>query len=170
VRSRIQGFGDNVDTDAIIPGQFCHLTELVELGAKCFHFVRPDFAQKVADGARVVVAGEGWGSGSSREQAVLALKGAGVEAIVAKSYAFIHKRNLVNEALPFLVVHDAGFYQLAKEGEEIEVDLAQGRVRVAGRSFAAETPSKIIQALVGEGGIVPAIQHHGTTVFERLTA
>ncbi len=132
--------------------------------------MRPDFSQKAAAGARVVVAGEAWGSGSSREQAVLALKGAGIEAIVARSYAFIHKRNLVNEALPFLVVQDAAFYALANEGEEIEVDLAQGRVRIAGRSFAAEAPSKIIQALVGEGGIVPAIQHHGTVVFEKLTS
>src|SRR5205807_10083122 len=103
-------------------------------------------------------------------QAVLALKGAGVQAIVAKSYAFIHKRNLVNEALPFLVVHEAQFYELAKEGAEIEVDLARGVVGVAGREFRAEAPSKVIQAVVGEGGIVPAIQHHGTTVFEKLTA
>lgn len=170
VRSRIQRFGDNVDTDAIIPGQFCHLTALSELGAKCFHFVRPDFVEKAAQGARVVVAGEGWGSGSSREQAVLALKGAGIEAIIAKSYAFIHKRNLVNEALPFLVVGDARFYELAKEGAEIEIDLARGEARIAGQSFRAEPPSKIIQALVGEGGIVPAIQHHGTKVFEKLTS
>ena len=132
--------------------------------------MRPDFVEKAREGARVVVAGEGWGSGSSREQAVLALKGAEVQAIVARSYAFIHKRNLVNEALPFLVVHEQEFYELAKEGAEIEVDLAQGSVRLAGRSFRAEEPSKIIQALVGEGGIVPAIQHHGTTVFEKLTA
>ena len=170
LRSRIQRFGDNVDTDAIIPGQFCHLTALADLGAKCFHFVRPDFVHHVSEGARVVVAGEGWGSGSSREQAVLALKGAGVQAIIAKSYAFIHKRNLVNEALPFLVVHDARFYELAKEGEQIEVDLARGAVRVAGAEFRAEEPSKIIQALVGEGGIVPAIQHHGPSVFEKITA
>ncbi len=170
IRSRVQRFGDNVDTDAIIPGQFCHLTSLPELGAKAFHFVRPDFAQKVKDGARVVVAGEGWGSGSSREQAVLALKGAGVQAIIARSYAFIHKRNLVNEALPFLVVQDARFHELAKEGEELEIDLARGVVRAGGEDFHAEAPSKIIQALVGEGGIVPAIQHHGTSVFEKLTA
>ncbi|HEY4770546.1 MAG TPA: 3-isopropylmalate dehydratase, partial [Myxococcales bacterium] len=155
---------------AIIPGQFCHLTSLPELGAKAFHFVRPDFARKVQQGARVVVAGEGWGSGSSREQAVLALKGAGVLAIVARSYAFIHKRNLVNEALPFLVVQDPRFYELGKEGEEIELDLARGLLRVAGEEFRAEEPSAIIQALVGEGGIVPAIQHHGPTVFEKLTA
>ena len=170
VQSRIQRFGDNVDTDAIIPGQFCHLTSLADLGAKSFHFVRPEFAQRAADGARVVVAGEAWGSGSSREQAVLALKGAGVQAIVAKSYAFIHKRNLVNEALPFLVVHDAAFYELAKEGEEVSLDLARGQATVAGKTFQAETPSRMIQALAGEGGIVPAIQHHGTTVFEKLTS
>jgi aconitate hydratase/homoaconitate hydratase len=93
-----------------------------------------------------------------------------VQAIIARSYAFIHKRNLVNEALPFLVVHDAAFYEVAKEGEEIEVDLARGEARVAGQSFKAEAPSKIISALAGEGGIVPAIQHHGTSVFEKLTS
>jgi 3-isopropylmalate dehydratase small subunit len=170
ISSRVQRFGDNVDTDAIIPGAFCHLTSLADLGAKAFHVVRPDFPAKAAAGARVVVAGEGWGSGSSREQAVLALKGAGIEVIIAKTYAFIHKRNLVNEALPFLVVHDARFYELAKENEPVEVDLNAGTVKVAGQSFHAEEPSKMIQALNAEGGIVPAIQHHGTAVFEKLTA
>ena len=170
VKARIQRFGDNVDTDAIIPGEFCHLTSLPDLGGKAFHYVRPEFVQRAREGATVIVAGEGWGSGSSREQAVLALKGAGIQAIVAKSYAFIHKRNLVNEALPFLVVNDEAFYEAAKEGEEIEVDLARGRVRVGGKEYQAEEPSRIIHALAGEGGIVPAIQHHGTTVFEKLTA
>src|SRR5262249_30647668 len=99
VRGRVQRFGDHIDTDAIIPGQFCHLTKLEELGAKAFVFTRPDFVEKVHTGANIVVAGEGWGSGSSREQAVWALQGAGVHAVLAKSFAFIHKRNLVNEAL-----------------------------------------------------------------------
>jgi homoaconitate hydratase len=170
VEARVQRFGDNVDTDAIIPGEFCHLTTLAELGSKAFHYVRPEFVERARDGATVVVAGEGWGSGSSREQAVLALKGAGIQAIVAKSYAFIHKRNLVNEALPFLLVRDEAFYQVAKEGAEIEVHLSRGSLRVAGQEFRAEEPSRIIQALAGEGGIVSAIQHHGTTVFEKLTA
>jgi len=170
IKGRVQRFGDNIDTDAIIPGEFCHLTSLAELGAKAFHYVRPEFAQRAREGATVVVAGEGWGSGSSREQAVLALKGAGIQAIVARSYAFIHKRNLVNEALPFLAVGDDAFYEVAKEGADIELDLLRGRIRVAGKEFAAEQPSRIIQALAGEGGIVPAIQHHGTAVFEKLTA
>ena len=143
---------------------------LAELGAKAFHHVRPEFPARAREGAQVIVAGAAWGSGSSREQAVLALKGAGIQAIVAQSYAFIHKRNLVNEAVPFLVVRDEAFYAAAEEGALIDVDLANGRVTIAGRTYVAETPSKIIQALAGEGGIVPAIQHHGTSVFEKLTA
>src|SRR5262249_37506055 len=96
VTGQVQRFGDHVDTDAIIPGEFCHLTKLEELGAKAFHFVRPEFAARAKAGQTIVVAQEGWGSGSSREQAVWALIGAGITAVVAKSYAFIHKRNLVN--------------------------------------------------------------------------
>src|SRR5262249_49734447 len=120
VRGRVQRFGDHIDTDAIIPGQFCHLTKLEELGQKAFHFVRPEFGERVRGGASIVVAGEGWGSGSSREQAVWALQGAGVRAVLARSFAFIHKRNLVNEALPYLVVADDEFYSLADEGAEVE--------------------------------------------------
>jgi 3-isopropylmalate dehydratase small subunit len=72
--------------------------------------------------------------------------------------------------VPFLVVQDDAFYEAAQEGAEVDVDLNRGRIRVAGREFAAAEPSRIIQALAGEGGIVPAIQHHGTAVFEKLTA
>ena len=65
---RVQRFGDAVDTDAIIPGEFCHLTSVEELGAKCFAFVKPEFVERARGGASIVVAGEGWGSGSSRER------------------------------------------------------------------------------------------------------
>jgi aconitate hydratase/homoaconitate hydratase len=172
IRGRVQRFGDNVDTDAIIPGEFCHLKTEAELGAQAFHHVRPEFVGRAKQGRTIVLAGEGWGSGSSREQAVLALKGAGIAAVIARSYAFIHKRNLVNEALPYLVVQDPALYELADEDAELEVDLATGRVThvASGRSFSAIRPSPIVQALQGEGGIVPAIQHHGTEVFRALTA
>lgn len=172
VRGRVQRFGDNVDTDAIIPGEFCHLQTEEDLGAQCFHFVRPEFRERARAGATLVVAGEGWGCGSSREQAVLALKGAGVRLVIARSYAFIHKRNLVNEALPYLVVRDEAFYEAAAEGEELEVDLAAGTIRHAasGRTFRAEDPSPIVRALQREGGIVPAIRRHGTGVFQALTS
>jgi aconitate hydratase/homoaconitate hydratase len=85
--------------------------------------------------------------------------------VVARSFAFIHKRNLVNEALPYLVVDDPAFYELAEEGSEVEVDLTAGRARVGGREFAARGPTPMIQALLREGGLVPAIQRHGGAVF-----
>jgi 3-isopropylmalate dehydratase small subunit len=172
VRGQVQRFGDNVDTDAIIPGEFCHLKTEAELGDHAFHHVRPEFRAKVAQGAAIVVAHEGWGSGSSREQAVLALKGAGVKVVVAKSYAFIHKRNLVNEAVPYLVVRDPAFFELTTEDTELEIDLATGSIThlASGRRFQALDPSPIVQALQREGGIVPAIQRHGTEVFGALTA
>jgi len=172
IRARIQRFGDAVDTDAIIPGEFCHLTDLQALGEKCFHYVRPAFYERAKTGATIVVAGEGWGSGSSREHAVWALQGAGIQAIIARSYGFIHKRNLVNEALPYLVIRDEAFYELAQEGAELEIDLASGTVRhlPTGRTFQAQVPSPMIQALTAAGGLVPAIQRHGTEVFAALTA
>lgn len=172
IQSRVQAFGDHVDTDAIIPGAFCHLTQLSELGEKAFHFVRPEFGARVKAGQKIVVAGEGWGSGSSREQAVWALAGAGIEAVIAKSYAFIHKRNLVNEALPYLVVKDPSFFALTQEGDELSIDLGTGEVKhvASGRTFKAERPSPIVQALQREGGLVPAIQHHGKDVFQALSA
>ncbi len=172
ITGSVQRFSDNVDTDAIIPGEFCHLKTEAELGAHCFHHVRPEFRGRVSEGATIVVAGEGWGSGSSREQAVLALKGAGVKLVIARSYAFIHKRNLVNEAVPYLVVQDEAFDELVTEASKLEVDPATGTVKhvASGRTFQARAPSPIVRALQAEGGIVPAIQHHGAKVFEKLTA
>jgi 3-isopropylmalate dehydratase small subunit len=172
VRARVQRFGDSVDTDAMIPGEFCHLTDLTALGEKAFYYVRPEFRQRAKDGGTLIVAGEGWGSGSSREMAVWALQGIGIQAVIAKSFAFIHKRNLVNEALPYLVIRDEAFYDLATEGAELEVDLASGVVRdvTSGREFQAQTPTPMIQALTAEGGLVQAIQTHGKDVFAALTA
>ncbi len=167
----VQRFGDSVDTDAIIPGEFCHLTDLSELGEKCFFYVRPEFCERARSGATIVVAGEGWGSGSSREHAVWALQGAGIQAVIARSYAFIHKRNLVNEALPYLVVTDDAFYQMAGEGVELEIDLATGKVTdvAGGRQFQAKVPSPMIQALTAEGGLVSAVVHHGQQVFSAMS-
>ncbi|HEX9067389.1 MAG TPA: aconitase family protein, partial [Ktedonobacterales bacterium] len=172
VRGTVQRFGDSVDTDAIIPGEFCHLTDLTELGDKCFYYVRPEFRERAREGATIVVAGEGWGSGSSREMAVWALQGAGIQVVIARSYAFIHKRNLVNEALPYLVITDDAFYALAEEGAELAVDLATGTVThvASGRTFQAQTPSPMIQNLTAEGGLVEAVKRHGKDVFATLTA
>ncbi|MGH2505526.1 MAG: aconitase family protein [Ktedonobacterales bacterium] len=172
VRGRVQRFGAAVDTDAIIPGEFCHLTSTEALGDKAFYYVRPEFRERARAGANIIVADEGWGSGSSREMAVWALQGVGIQVIIARSYAFIHKRNLVNEALPFLTIHDPAFYELAGEGAELEVDLKSGVVRdlASGQTFQAEGVTPMVRALQSEGGLVPAVQRHGASVFSVLTA
>ena len=170
--SGVQRFGDHIDTDAIIPGEFCHLTDLSDLGDACFHHVAPGFRGRVEAGATIIVAGKGWGSGSSREQAVWALQGAGIQAVIARSYAFIHRRNLVNEALPHLVIDDDAFYDLASDGAQLEVDAGHGVVThvESGRRFHAHPPAPIVNSLQAAGGIVPAIQAHGSEVFSVLRA
>ncbi len=170
IAGRVQRFGDDVDTDAIIPGEFCHLTTLPELGRACFRHARPDFGDRIARGEDVIVAGSGWGSGSSREQAVWALIGAGVAAVIARSFAFIHKRNLVNEGLAFLVVSDPEFHALVKDGDPVEIDLARSHVKhlPTGRMFTALPPSPVVAALRREGGLVEAIRRHGRAVFETI--
>ncbi|HEY8326174.1 MAG TPA: aconitase family protein [Ktedonobacterales bacterium] len=172
VRGRVQRFGADVDTDAIIPGEFCHLTSTEALGDKAFYYVRPEFRERARAGANIIVADEGWGSGSSREMAVWALQGVGIQVIIARSYAFIHKRNLVNEALPFLTIHNPAFYELVGEGAELEVDLKSGIVRdlASGKTFHAEEVTPMVRALQSEGGLVPAVQRHGASVFTVLTA
>ncbi len=170
LRGTVQHFGDNIDTDAIIPGEFCHLNTLEALGQHAFHHVRPGFAERAAHGQSLVVAGEGWGSGSSREHAVWALKGAGIQAVVAKSFAFIHKRNLVNEAVPFLVVRDPAFHAKVTEGTALRIDLGAGTVEIEGTGlrFSAEPLSPIVRSLSQRGGLVPAVKQSGTQVFAAL--
>ena len=100
-----------------------------------------------------------------------ALKGAGIAVVIAKSYAFIHKRNLVNEALPFLVVTDDEFYELTGDDDELSVDLSGEVTHVGtGRRFQAKGTTLLISALQREGGLVPAITRNGPQVFGRLTS
>jgi len=153
-----QLFGDHIDTDAIIAGEFCHLSDLQEIGAKAFYHFRPDFVKRVAAGENLIVAGEGWGSGSSREHAAWALKGAGVQAIIAKSFAYIHKRNLVNEAIPFLIVRDEAFYEAIKDGEALEVNCAEGTVRHRGKTYHGETLPAVMTRIISNGGLVPHVK------------
>ena len=98
-----------------------------------------------------------------------ALKYAGVKAVIARSYAFIHKRNLVNEAVPFFIMTDREFHAAAKDGEEITVR-ADGLVTVGVREFRAKPAGGIASRIQGAGGIVPAVQRHGKETFDILTS
>jgi 3-isopropylmalate dehydratase small subunit len=166
----VQRFGDAVDTDAIIPGQFCNIRTIEETGEHCFQFVRPEFVTRARAGASIVVAGTGWGTGSSREHAAWALLGAGVRLIIARSYAYIHRRNLVNEGLPHLVVDDPDFYDLVQDGSTLQVDLATGTIReqASGQVFQAKNASSLLRSMQADGGLVSAVQRHGTQVFAQV--
>jgi aconitate hydratase/homoaconitate hydratase len=168
IEGRAQLFGDHVDTDAIIPGEFCHLTDPDALGRAAFHYVRPDFGDRVARGETILVAGEGWGSGSSREHAAWALKFAGVRAVVARSFAFIHKRNLVNEAIPFFVVSDPAFYEAVSDGSSLTIHSDTGTLMVDGRDFRADQLSPMTARIQAVGGIVPALQRYREETFDVL--
>jgi homoaconitate hydratase len=153
VSGRVQRFGDMVDTDAIIPAQMmgCSPADMVKyggqadmsedefLGSKAFAYVRPEFSGRVKEGATIVVAGAAFGCGSSREEAVRALKQAGVGAVIAKSFAFIYARNQPNLNLLGVLVSDERFYELAVEGATVEVDVSARNVLVAAPGGGVES-------------------------------
>lgn len=158
ISGHAQMFGDHVDTDAIIPGEFCHLSDLKEIGEKAFYHVRPDFVERVRRGEDIIVAGEGWGSGSSREHAAWALKGAEVKAVIAKSFAYIHKRNLVNEAIPFIILRDEDFYAKVSDGSALEIDLEHGTVMLNGATYHGEALPRVMTEIMEHGGLVEHVK------------
>ncbi|KNE71305.1 3-isopropylmalate dehydrogenase [Allomyces macrogynus ATCC 38327] len=164
IRGKAQVFGDNIDTDAIIPAPFMPGKDDHDLGTHCFEYWRPEFRDKVTQGFTIVVAGEGFGSGSSREEAPRALKGAGVQAVIAKGYAFIYGRNQYNMALLGVIVKDDKFYELAQEGSEIEVDVPARRVRIAGHEFPFAL-SDFEERLVSGGGVTDMYRKYGKKLF-----
>ncbi|TPX53588.1 hypothetical protein SeMB42_g00682 [Synchytrium endobioticum] len=166
ISGKIQRFGDNVDTDAIIPAEFMPGTSDEDLGTHCFQYFRPEFVPKIAEGYNIVVAGIGFGSGSSREEAPRALKGCGIKAVIAKSYAYIYGRNQPNMALLGVIVKDENFYNLAQEGAPVEVDLPQRVVRVAGHSFPFEL-SKFEEKIVFGGGVTNMYKKDGVALFRK---
>jgi 3-isopropylmalate/(R)-2-methylmalate dehydratase small subunit len=147
---KVWKFGDDVDTDAIIPGRFLTINDPYELSRHAFEGVRPEFAREVREGD-VVVAGRNFGCGSSREHAPLALLGAGVHIVIARSFARIFYRNAINTGLLPLVCGEADEIE---DGTEIEVETTSGIVRWEGKEFALEPVPPFLQEIVRAGGLV----------------
>ncbi len=125
IRGRVWKFGDHIDTDAIIPARYLNTSDPMELAKHCMEDADPEFPRKVKEGD-IIVAGENFGCGSSREHAPIAIKYAGVPVVVAKSFARIFYRNAFNIGLPVVEAPDA--VDRIDEGDEIEVDLVAGRI------------------------------------------
>ena len=145
-------FADDIDTDAIIPGRYLVINEPRELAEHLFEGVRPEMAAEVREGD-YVVAGENFGCGSSREHAPLALRGAGIKAVVAKSFARIFFRNAINIGLPLFICPDV---DKIAEGSEIEIDMAGGIIenRSSHESYQTTPLPDFLQEIVEAGGLV----------------
>jgi 3-isopropylmalate/(R)-2-methylmalate dehydratase small subunit len=149
---RVWKFGDDVDTDAIVPGRFLILNTPQELAKHAFEGVRPEFKDEVKPGD-IIVAGDNFGCGSSREHAPLALKGAGVRYVIAKSFARIFFRNSINIGVTLLECAEAG---RISEGDVLEVDEAKGVIKnkTKKETYKIKPLPEFLVEIVRSGGLI----------------
>jgi methanogen homoaconitase small subunit len=147
IKGRAWIFGDDVDTDVIIPGKYLRTKDLSTLAAHVMEGLDPSFASKVGKGD-IIVAGRNFGCGSSREQAPLALREAGVAAVVAKSFARIFYRNAINVGLPVIEAEIK-----CAEGDYVEVELSEGTIRIGGSVVQGIRLPDFLLEILQDGGL-----------------
>ena len=147
---RVWKFGDDIDTDAIIPGRFLTINNPDELAKHAFEGTRDEFAKKVKEGD-AIVGGRNFGCGSSREHAPLALIGAGVNVVVAQSFARIFFRNSINVGVLPVVCPDA---DKIADGAKITLKIKEGYLEADGKKFAIEPVPVFMQGIIDAGGLV----------------
>ncbi len=156
---KIWKYGDDVNTDLIVPGKYLELVDPEEMALHAMEGIDPEFPQKITKGD-IVVGGANFGCGSSREHAPLALKYAGVGAVIAESFARIFYRNAINVGLPALEC--PGIIDAVEEGDQLEVDITRGKVRNLSKNVELKfvpLPGFMVEVL-GEGGLVTYIKNH----------
>ena len=153
MRGKAHKYGENVDTDAILPGRYLNITEAEELGKHCMENFDPEFRNRVKPGD-IIVARSNYGCGSSREHAPVALKANGIACVVADSFARIFYRNSINLALP--LVECAGAAAETEMGDDIEVDLGKGTVtnHTKGQSFGFNSYPESMMEILDAGGLI----------------
>ena len=146
-------YGANVDTDAIIPARYLNVSEPAELAQHCMEDIDSDFAQKVKPGA-IIVATTNFGCGSSREHAPIAIKAAGVSAVVAKSFARIFFRNAINIGLPLLESPET--VDNTNAGDVLQIELETGTINniTKGKTFKAKPYPPFMSEIIASGGLV----------------
>jgi 3-isopropylmalate/(R)-2-methylmalate dehydratase small subunit len=154
IQGRVWKYGDNVDTDAIIPARYLNVHTAKELAAHCMEDIDAGFAAAVQPGD-VIVGGENFGCGSSREHAPLAIKGVGVGCVVARSFARIFFRNAIGVGLPIL--ESTAAVADVEKGHQVEVDLESGKIRnlTTGAVHQAEPYPPFMMEIIQAGGLVP---------------
>ena len=154
IRGKVWKFGDNVDTDQIIPARYLNTSDPYEIAQHVMEdSEHPDFAQKHQEGD-IIVAGRNFGSGSSREHAPIAIKYSGVPVVIAKSFARIFFRNAINIGLPIVEAPEA--VDEINQGDEVEVDLEKGIIKnlATGKEYTATKFPEELQAILKAGGLM----------------
>jgi 3-isopropylmalate/(R)-2-methylmalate dehydratase small subunit len=146
-------YGDDINTDDIIPAIYLKTTDPQELAAHCMEVITPDFAKKITPGD-IIVADKNFGCGSSREHAPIALKASKISCVIAKSFARIFYRNSINIGFPILECEEAS--QKIKEGDQIEVDLSTGVITNLTRNetYNAKPFPEFMQKIISAGGLM----------------
>lgn len=155
-KGKVWKFGDNVDTDAIIPARYLTTSDPGQLAKHCMEDADPNFVARMNKGD-IIMGGENFGCGSSREHAPISIKAAGVSCVIAKSFARIFYRNAFNMGLP--IFESREFVDAIKEGEEINVDSTKGTILIAGsdKVFKINPIPPFMEELIADGGLMKHI-------------
>ena len=156
VKGIVHKFGDNIDTDVIIPARYLNAPSPKELAKHCMEDIDPTFASRVKPG-EIIVGGANFGCGSSREHAPIAIQAAGVSCVIAASFARIFYRNAINIGFPILECPEA--VRAISAGDTVSCDLAKGEIvdETTGETFQAEPFPAFIQNIIDKGGLIKSI-------------
>ncbi|MHA1266959.1 MAG: 3-isopropylmalate dehydratase small subunit [Candidatus Helarchaeota archaeon] len=158
IKGKVWKFGDNIDTDVIIPGRYLVIRNPEEMASHTFEPIRPNFATSVSKGD-IIIGGKNFGSGSSREEAPFVLKTLGIAAIIAESYARIFYRNAINLGMPLLELkHASNFFQ---EGDLVEIHFEKGLIKnlTQGKEFQGTKLPAFLMEIINAGGAIPAVKN-----------
>jgi 3-isopropylmalate/(R)-2-methylmalate dehydratase small subunit len=157
IKGKTHRFGDNINTDEIIPARYLNTIDPKTLGAHCMEDADPAFVKKMSAGD-IIVAGSNFGCGSSREHAPVAIKGCGISCVIADSFARIFFRNAINIGLPILESREAA--KDIKEGDVLEVSLKEGRIKNLSteKKYSAQPFPDFMQRLIEAGGLMNYIR------------
>lgn len=151
---RVFKYGDNVDTDVIIPARYLNSSDPAELATHCMEDIDKEFVNKVQKGD-IIVANKNFGCGSSREQAPGVLKALGVQAVVAKSFARIFYRNSINIGLPVIVCKDLP--DEVKTGDQMILHMSEGTVEANGKTYSCTKLPEYMQNILNQGGLIASL-------------
>ncbi|GAA0078219.1 3-isopropylmalate dehydratase small subunit [Clostridium sp. CTA-5] len=158
IKGKVFKFGDNIDTDVIIPARYLNTSDHKELAAHCMEDIDKDFINKVKEGD-IIVANKNFGCGSSREHAPIAIKAAGISCVIASTFARIFYRNAINIGLPILECDEA--VKNIEDGNVLEVDFSTGIIKnlTKNKEYYAEPFPEFMQNIINNNGLIGYISN-----------